>query len=162
MTKKTQKDKAKVPGYLGQYPFPPEKKRPLVLKSEDAISRIYGHKGHPVPTWLHVSTDNLSCTEFELGPGDFVEPPDIHTGDEVYFIISGQGTLFNPDNGQILIVSKGDCLYIPKGTWHQIHNFSDRRLKIICFFAPSMWSDDERGTSIDYDGKPAYFKPSGG
>jgi hypothetical protein len=36
-----------------------------------------------------------------IPPGSRFEPPDIHTGEEVYFLLKGTLTIFNPQTGDV-------------------------------------------------------------
>lgn len=156
--KQNQKDnKASFPEWAGRYPFEPDKKRPMVLSRQTAIPRIYGYAQHRIATYLHISTDRISCAEFSVSPGEYFEPPDIHSGDEVYYMLEGTATVLNPETGQVYTVEQGDFFYISKGTWHQTYNYTVKTITIICSFAPRMWPEDAE-LAIEFKGTPVYYK----
>jgi mannose-6-phosphate isomerase-like protein (cupin superfamily) len=158
-----QKNEPKAPAphtadWSAGYPFAPAEKRPCLLTSEMSIPRVYGHQPHQAATQLHVSTDKIACTEFAIQPGQYFHPPDIHTGDEVYYILRGTASVMNCESGQVHTVHAGEIFYIPKGAWHQTFNFSDEPLVVLCSFAPEIWSGGDGGASRLYQGKPAFYK----
>lgn len=157
-SRKPDKKKADVPTHHGRFPFEPDKKRPAVLKEEMRIPRLYGKDGNFIGTYTCASTDKIHVSTFSVLPGRYFDPPDIHPGDEVYYILKGEAKLFNPDTGKVLSAEKGDFVYIPAGTWHQVWNFGNQEMTLINWIAPQLWSNDAKGTSISYDKKPVYYK----
>ena len=143
-----------MPWWACQYPFKPQEKQPVVLKSVDSIPRVYGRGSKKIPTVLYVSTDLITCAGFSLRPGSVPTPPDIHAGDEVYYVLRGTITIFNPDNGQAFTAEKGDVFWIPWKTWHTPCNLGNESLEVLTFFSPKIWSEDERGTDIRYEKTP--------
>jgi len=107
---------------------------------------------------MHVSTDKVTCTEFSVPPGEYFSPPDIHTGDEVYYVLAGTATVLNPETGEVLTADKGDAVLIPKGAWHQTFNFTDEALTLLCSFAPEVWSGGDRGAPREFSGKTILYK----
>jgi gentisate 1,2-dioxygenase len=140
------------------YPFAPAEKRPCLLTDETSIPRVYGHQPHQVATRLHVCTDKLACTEFTVQPGEYFNPPDIHTGDEVYYILQGTASVVNCESGQVHSVRADEVSFIPKGAWHQTFNFGDEPLVVLCSFAPEIWSGGDGGASRLFQGKPEFYK----
>ena len=146
------------PEWAGRRPVEPGEKRPMLLTRETSIPRAYGTPPHQIATWLHVSTDKLACTEFSVLPGEHFSPPDIHTGDEVYYMAEGTATVLNPETGEVHTVAEGDVLLIPKGTWHQTFNFTDKKITVLCSFAPEIWSGGDQGATRDFKGAPVFYK----
>lgn len=158
MAEKSNRGQSSMPYWLGRHPFEPADKRPVHLGRGGTIPRIVGKGSHRIGTHLYLSTDRITCTDFCVQPGEYFEPPDIHSGDEVYFVLEGTATVLNPETGEVLRVEQGESLLIPKGTWHQTYNFGNRQLVIACTFAPKIWSEDDRGVSIEFEGQPVYYK----
>lgn len=144
--------------WAGRHPFPPEEKRPFLLTRETSIPRVYGTPPHQIATWLHVSTDRLTCTEFVVHPGEYFDPPDIHSGEEVYYILEGTATVVNPGTGHVYTVEEGDVFRIPRKTWHQTFNFGNRRLTVLCSFAPELWPGGDPGAIEKFTGEPVFYK----
>ncbi|MBI2844843.1 MAG: cupin domain-containing protein [Armatimonadetes bacterium] len=149
--------KPNVPEWMGRLPFEPDRKRPNLFKREDGMTRLYGKGGNKVYTRTFLSTDKLSASSFKVAPGGtYFEPFDIHAGDEVYYIISGKGVIFNPYTGLAYPMQAGDMVWIPKGVWHQAYNFEDEELSVSTAFAPKMWGDE--GIPTRLDGDPLFYK----
>ena len=146
--------KKTVPWWACQYPFKPDERRPTVLRADDSLARTYGRGSDRIPTRLHLSTELLTCTQFALMPGSVINPPDIHSGDEVYFVTRGTLTIFNPDTGQTFVARPHCAFWIPWGTWHTTCNLGPGPAEALSFFSPEIWSRDDRGTDIRYDNTP--------
>lgn len=159
MSMSNSKDKVSVPAWLGNHPFPPEKKKPVLIRTEDEISTIYGLPHHQVSSQVYVSTDKLTFSDFTVPPGNYFLPPDIHVGDEIYYVLKGTATCFCPDTGTTFEANEGDGIYIPKGAWHQVFNFTHKEVTIICVIAPQNWSaDDDMGAAVKYSGEAVFYK----
>ena len=162
-TKKKRKEKKMgIPAHHGRFPFVPHEKRPTVLKPEMRMPRLYGKGKNFIGTYTCASTDKIHVSTFTVAPGKFFDPPDIHVGDEVYYVTRGEAHLFNPETGQVLIAAKEDFVYIPAGTWHQVWNFSSEEVTFINWIAPQLWSEKKRGTAISFDKKSAFYKSKPG
>lgn len=160
MTKNLEEVKA-YEGYY-EYPFSPEEKKPAVIKKEDTITEIYP-PDKPFSSnivWVWASTDLLTQTMLQLSPGAFFGPPDAHAGDEVYFVLEGELTEIQPELGQVIKAEAGDAILIPKGSFHQSYNFSERATSALCAIAPRMW--DESGPEPEMEGEPRLYKSEGG
>jgi len=121
---------------------------------------VYGRDPHRIATQLHASTDLLTVTSFRIPPGGHTDPPDKHTGDELYWVLQGSVRGGNPETGQTEAAGEGEGIWIPEGTWHQAFNAGEERLEVLSFCAPTIWSKAAGGTHIHYDKEPAYFAPS--
>jgi len=146
-----------VPEWHGRHPFPPEKKRPTLIAGDKILHFVYGKNPYIDLNWLYASTDNINVGMYLIPPGSRFEPPDIHTGEEVYFLLEGTLTMFNPQTGDVHEVHAGEGLWIPKDGWHQGHNFADKAVKMIWGIAPHMW-DPKIGPPERYPGEPKLFK----
>lgn len=156
--KKVKKEKAKVPSHHGRFPFAPDEKRPALLKKEMRMPRLYGKGQNFIATYTCASTNRIHVSTFIVLPGKYFDPPDIHVGDEVYYVTKGKANVFNPETGEVLSVEKGDFFYIPAGTWHQVWNFGEEEAIFINWIAPQLWSDKKRGTSISFNKEPIFYK----
>lgn len=157
-TSKERSAGGETPQWAGRHPFAPDQKKPALLTREMSIPRMYGAPPHHVPTYLHVSTDKLTCTEFAVAPGEYFSPPDIHTGDEVYYVLEGTATVLNVETGEVHTAGEGDVMLIPKGTWHQTFNFTDERLTLLCSFAPELWYGGDQGAPREFAGGTIFYK----
>ena len=69
-------------------------------------------------------------------------PPGMHCNEEVYYVVRGEGLILNPDNGNAVKVKHGDSVLIPRDTLHQVFNFGEEELYVLCFIH-KQWGDKE-------------------
>ena len=126
---------------FGSHPFPPDQKRPIHIRGN-----LIRHFIYPVTTphysdlnYLYCSTDKLTVCTFQLGPGGAFDPPDYHTGDEVYYVLHGTLTEGNPPLGQFVQVRTGEALLLPRPVWHKGYNFEQDIVRILAVIAPRIW-----------------------
>jgi len=62
--------------------------------------------------YLYLSTDKLTVGTWQLGPRN-IRSPDLHAGDEVYYVLDGVLTEHNPVLGEFMQVRKGEALLLP-------------------------------------------------
>jgi quercetin dioxygenase-like cupin family protein len=127
--------------YYYKYPFVPDKKKPVVVTKDKTIAEIYP-PDKPYSSnivWVWVSTDKITQTMYQLSPGAFFGPPDAHAGDEMYYVMEGILTVLCPETGTVNEVHQGEALLIPKDSYHQGYNFTDKIVKVLCCIAPLMW-----------------------
>ena len=130
---------------FGNHPFSPDKKRPIHIRGELIKQFIYPEE-RPYASdlnYLYVSTDKLTVGTWQLGPGGTYDPPDLHAGDEVYYVLEGTLTEHNPVLGEFTNVNKGEALLLPEGGYHKGYNFSQDIMKILYVIAPKIWLDQE-------------------
>jgi len=143
---------------FGNTPFPPDKKRAVVIK-EDMIEHMVFPAENPYFsdfTRMMVSTDKLSFGTFRLSPGAKYDIPDVHPSDEIYYIIKGTLTELNPETGECYEIKEGESLLIPKGAYHLGYNFTKEELVIIFAVAPIIWSNNI--PTKEYKGKFRVYK----
>jgi len=156
MSKTTKKT---MPDWVGNLPFSPDQKKPAIIKPEMEVSTIYGNPPHEIRVQKYVSTDKLTCGDFQVAVGGCFDPPDVHPGDEFYYLKKGTATVFNPKTGEVYHVKSGEGFLIPGGVWHQVYNFGDENVTILGTIAPAIWSDDDRGSEIKYLEKAKTYLP---
>ena len=76
---------------------------------------------------------SLSVGLYEL-PAGGVDPQQPHTEDEVYYVVSGQGTIRVGDEDRA--VQAGSVVYVAAGVEHRFHSIT-QDLTILVFFAPA-------------------------
>ena len=129
---KKEKMKASIPKWIGNHPFSPEEKKPVVITKDMELSTLYGFQGTQVESQIFVSTDKITFSDWTLPPGARIEPPGLHNyGDEVYYFLEGDPVAFNPEKGEAYQLHAGDTLLIPQGTRHQIYNFTEKSVLTI-------------------------------
>lgn len=146
---------------FGNHPFPPDQKRPIHIKGELIRHFIYpAERPHFSDlNYLYVSTDKLTVGTWQLGPGGTYDPPDLHAGDEVYYVLNGVLTEHNPVLGEFMQVRKGEALLLPMHGYHKGHNFEQGIMRILYVIAPKIWEsqappmDFSAGRMKQYKGK---------
>ena len=146
---------------FGNHPFPPDRKRPIHIKGELIRHFIYpAERPHFSDlNYLYVSTDKLTVGTWQLGPGGTYDPPDLHAGDEVYYVLDGMLTEHNPVLGEFIQVRKGEALLLPMHGYHKGHNFEQGIMRILYVIAPKIWEtqvppmDFSAGKMKQYKGK---------
>lgn len=128
---------------MGNYPFTPEEKRPMLLRQSDYLHYIYPPDNARTSdnNYLFLSTDTMLVGIYELAPGASFEPIDIHPGDESYFILDGP-VVQKSSLGQYVQLQTDEALFMPERVWHQGNNFTTKKARILYFIAPKAWGDD--------------------
>jgi mannose-6-phosphate isomerase-like protein (cupin superfamily) len=147
---------------FGNYPFPPDKKKPLHIRGNLIRHFIYpAERPHFSDlNYLYVSTDKLTVGTWQLGPGGTYDPPDLHAGDEVYYILDGTLTEHNPLLGEFMQVHKGEALLLPMHGYHKGHNFEQGIMRALYVIAPKIWEDQM--PPMDFEGgKMKMYKGKG-
>ena len=77
---------AKLSDILEHFPFDPGKKKPMLIRWQDYSTALYPPNDASTSdnTFTIVSTDTFMLGIYELAPGSFFMPLDIHPGDESY------------------------------------------------------------------------------
>jgi mannose-6-phosphate isomerase-like protein (cupin superfamily) len=146
---------------FGRHPFPPDRKKPVHIRGDLIRHFIYpAERPHYSDlNYLYVSTDKLTVGTWQLGPGGTYDPPDLHAGDEVYYILDGTLTEHNPLLGEFMQVKKGEALLLPMHGYHKGHNFEPGIMRALYVIAPKIWEDQlppmdfEGGKMKMYKGK---------
>jgi mannose-6-phosphate isomerase-like protein (cupin superfamily) len=128
---------------FGNHPFPPDKKKPIAIRGELIRHFIYpAERPHFSDlNYLYVSTDKLTVGTWQLGPGGTYDPPDLHAGDEVYYLLDGVLTEHNPLMGEFIRARKGEALLLPMHGYHKGYNFEQGIMRILYVIAPKIWED---------------------
>ncbi len=153
---------------FGNHPFPPDRKKPIHIRGDLVRHFIYpAERPHYSDlNYLYVSTDKLTVGTWQLGPGGTYDPPDLHAGDEVYYILDGTLTEHNPLIGEFMQVRKGEALLLPMHGYHKGHNFEQGIMRCLYVIAPKIWEDQippmdfEGGKMKMYKGKANAKLPS--
>jgi len=128
---------------MGCLPFPPDKKEPKLIRKDEYVDGIYPPAAPEFSdlTRFIVSTDKMLLGTYQLAPGGSFNPPDLHPGDEVYYVLDGTLTQQNAVNGQVIRAYKGESIYMPREAWHKAFNFENEILRILFLIAPKAWDE---------------------
>ena len=158
MKKNDKQETAKIPAWMGNHPFPPNKKKPFLITKDLVLSTVYGIGPNRVAPQIYVSTDKILMSHFIVAPGGHFDPPDIHVTDEPYYILKGTITLVNPELGEALEVKAGDAAWVPAGGWHVAYNFGEEEAIVIAVIAGKVWDETKLGSAIEFTGVPQFLK----
>lgn len=143
---------------FGNHPFPPDRKEPIHIRGELIKQFIYpAERPHFSDlNYLYVSTDKLTVGTWQLGPGGTYDPPDLHAGDEVYYVLEGVLTEHNPLVGEFMQVRKGEALLLPMHGYHKGYNFEQGIMRILYVIAPKIW--ENQAPPMDFKGRMKMYK----
>jgi mannose-6-phosphate isomerase-like protein (cupin superfamily) len=131
-----------IPWWANKYPFPPDKKKPVLIKQEDEIYSNYGRGNDRITVQIFISTDKILLSAWIVPPGQSFQPPDIHTGDEPYYVLKGVATVCNPETGQVVEAKVGDVVFIPAGCWHETYNFGEDDMYLCAIIEGKPWNPE--------------------
>lgn len=151
------KQKSGLPAWIGNTPFPPHKKKPVLI-TEPSVVTVYGIGDERISPRVWVSTDKILISEWVVPPGQSFKPADIHGGDEPYYIDEGTSTVVNHETGQVTEAHAGDCMLIPANSWHLVYNFTDDPVRIIAIIAGKVWEKGQKDTVEQQSVTPRYYK----
>jgi mannose-6-phosphate isomerase-like protein (cupin superfamily) len=136
-----------VSNFFGKYPCDPKQKKPVHITKEKMIHYIYTPEDPHMSdlNWMFASTQTLFSGRYHLAAGSSFDPPDVHAGDEYYYVLNGTFTMFNPATGQVVEIKKGECINLPKGAPHKAYNFGMETAEVLYLIVPSVWEDGESG-----------------
>lgn len=150
---------AKLFDILGNFPFTPENKKPMLIRKYDYSTALYPPDNAFTSdnTFTIVTTDTFMLGIYELAPGSKFAPLDVHPGDETYYILNGP-VVQRSGNGQFAYLQSSEGLYMPEGAWHTGHNFSDKKARILYFITPKAWSEQIPPKVIPSDEDTKFYK----
>ncbi|GHT02002.1 hypothetical protein AGMMS50276_31390 [Synergistales bacterium] len=125
---------------FGRHPFGNKDKEACVIKG-DLIKPYIAPENDPFYSdinHLYLSTDRITVGIFSLPPGASYNPPDIHSGDEAYFILEGELTVQNPVSGQVECIKKGESMLVPAFAYHRGFNFGAGMMRTLFIIAPDV------------------------
>lgn len=149
---------AEIPDYFFNYPLPQGQQRPCMLRQSELRKFLYT-EALPEQSdlnWLILSTENVTVGEYQLAPGTHFAPADVHAGDEIYYVLSGEVTMLQPSTGQVVVVGKSEGILMPRGCPHVGYNFGEDEAHMLYAIAPKIWEDD--GQPEDYTGAFKVYK----
>jgi mannose-6-phosphate isomerase-like protein (cupin superfamily) len=110
----------------------------IIIREDEGIHILTGRR--KVPITIKISrakhgVDGISfCTE-KQSPGSKMRIHKHLNNDELIFIHKGEGTLTLDE--QSIQVKTGDVAFVPRGTWHGLHNTGKENLWMIFQYSPA-------------------------
>jgi quercetin dioxygenase-like cupin family protein len=88
-----------------------------------SISASEEYSDSAVPKITLVKTDTLSLDVYYFNAGQRLGYHRHPTGDQIFTVISGEGTFYLDDGGEeTLSVKAGSTFLAPANVWHDLHN----------------------------------------
>lgn len=152
-------DKEKiVPQWMGNLPFDKNNKEPLKIAAEEkGMNEIYGEGNNRICCHTYISTDDVLISHWKVPSGQSFQPPDIHSGDELYYILDGEAHIFNAETGQLVLAEEGSLVFVPRKSWHQVYNFSDSDVTLIAIITGKIWEEEDMEMVEDRNFNSIFF-----
>jgi mannose-6-phosphate isomerase-like protein (cupin superfamily) len=77
---------------------------------------------------------NQSLAEATIAPGAATTAHYHRLTEELYLVREGRGLMLI--DGEEREIGEGDCVLIPPGAMHKLHNIGERPLRVLCACAP--------------------------
>ncbi|MEG1911381.1 MAG: cupin domain-containing protein [Cloacibacillus sp.] len=93
------------------------------------------------PAKMELPFDSYSLAHAVVMAHDSTRPHRLIKSTEVYFILSGGGTIYV--NGEAAELKKGRAVVIPPGAVQYVENDRDEKLEFLCVVSPPWSAEDE-------------------
>lgn len=115
--------------------------KPTALPFQQVTRHLWGDpESGEVQDWIYVSSGKIHQLVFGLPPGGRFAHSDEHrtifAADEVYYVLSGELALANPESGEVQRVSAGEAAFFRRDTWHHGFSCGSEPLRVLEYFAP--------------------------
>ena len=101
------------------------------------LSQILNQRADSQKAYLEfLRVPSMSLGVYVL-PAGGVDPQKPHTEDEIYYVVSGRGTVIVGDEERP--VEPGSVIFVAAGVDHRFHNIYEE-LSLLVFFAPPEYS----------------------
>lgn len=104
--------------------------------AETDVRKVLGGSIRTFFTKETVGTEDLMFLVGDFPPGEGLEPHAHETQEEVYYCVSGTGTVWYGEEKKETPIGPGDGLWIPRGVEHSVRNSGNEQLIIAFFLAP--------------------------
>jgi len=104
--------------------------------NETEVKKVLGGTIRTFFTNETVGTRDLVFVMGDFEPGEGLEPHVHEAQEEVYYCISGRGTVWYGADKIETQIEPGVALWIPRGTEHSVKNTENEQLIIAFFLAP--------------------------
>jgi putative monooxygenase len=105
------------------------------------IKTRHGSEIRPLIDRTTSEITQCSLAEEMLPPGRSVTPHHHNQLEEIYYILSGHGTMTVGDEKRE--VSAGDAIYVPRGHKHTLENTGVETIRLLVACGPAFFYEDE-------------------
>ena len=105
------------------------------------IKTPHGSEIRPLIDRTTSGITQCSLAEEVLPVGSAVRPHIHHQLEEIYYILSGTGTMLVGDESRQ--IGAGDAVYIPRETRHSLENTGSEPIRLLLVCGPAFFYDDE-------------------
>ena len=117
----------------------------MISKSTKDIATFIAGDSTILQELLHPKNEdidiNYSLALAELKVGTQSDPHVLENQSELYFLLEGMGTAYIGED--VIVLQKGDFVWIPKGIEQYIINTGDITLRFLCIVSPPWIAEDE-------------------
>ena len=106
------------------------------LLSETDTKKVLGGTIRTFFTNETVGTEDLVFVMGDFTPGEGLEAHAHEDQEEVYYCVSGNGTVWYGEDKQETPIEPGVAIWIPRGVEHAVTNTGSEQLQIAFFLAP--------------------------
>ena len=122
-------------------PVRPAFDEPTFISRESRALQIWGDdESGEVADAIYVSNEKIHMLVFTMPPGGgFIHSGEFRTffdADELYYVLSGELILNNPETGEVQLARAGQGLFFRGDTWHHGFTHGTEEVRILEFIAP--------------------------
>ena len=103
---------------------------------ETDVKKVLGGTIRTFFTKETVGTEDLVFVMGDFAPGEGLDPHVHEDQEEVYYCVTGSGTVWYGEDKKETPIEPGVGLWIPRGTEHAVRNTGSEKLNIAFFLAP--------------------------
>jgi mannose-6-phosphate isomerase-like protein (cupin superfamily) len=128
----------------------------IVVRENEGIHILTGRRKVPITIKISKAKhgiDGISFCVEDVSPGHKMRVHKHLNNDELIFIHKGQGTLTLDDES--IEVNTGDVVFVPRDTWHGLHNTGKEHLSMVFQYSPAGFEEYfiENGTLVGMSAK---------
>src|SRR5438477_3370513 len=122
-------------------PVRPTFDTPTLVRRDDVALQVWGdEESGEVADAIDISNEKIHLMVFTMPPGGgFTHSAEFRTvfdADELYYVLSGELVLNNPETGEVHVARPGEAVFFRGDTWHHGSTRGIEPARILEFIAP--------------------------